>query len=97
MNPVQITASLNTMTRAQLRAVARKLNARTGRNKSDSVANILTAISNGQARFTVEFTIREKGIADSTFAPAIFKKKLRTHKPDKVTLPISTPRLVPVS
>ena len=89
MNPVQIVESLNTMTRAQLRATARKLNIRTGRNKSDSVANIVTAIATQNARFTVEFTIREAGVAGSSYAPAVFQKKLRTHKPDKITVPVS--------
>jgi hypothetical protein len=89
MNPAQIFDSLNTMTRAQLRATARKLNIRTGRNKSDSIANIASAIANQQARFTVIFTIREPGVAGSSFAPAVFQKKLRTHKPNKVTVPVS--------
>lgn len=89
MNPDQIVNSLNTMTRDELRAVATKLNVPRGKDKINTVANLSTAIAAGAARFTLEFTIREKGIADSTYANAIFKKKLRTHKPDKVVLPIS--------
>lgn len=89
MKASQVLDALNTMTRDELRAVAARLNVPRGKDKVNTVSNVATAIVGGDARFTLEFTIREKGIADSTYAPAIFKKKLRTHKPDKVTLPIS--------
>jgi len=86
MKTYQIVDLLNSMTRSQLRNVARKLNIRTGRNKENTIVNIHNAIANGNARFTVEFTIREPGIAGSTFANAVFQKKLRTHKADKVII-----------
>ena len=84
MNSSQVTDALNTMTRSQLRAVATRLNVPRGRNRQDTVENLTNSIVNGNGRFTLQFTIRENGISDDSYARTIFAKKLRTHKPDKV-------------
>jgi len=89
MKPSLIIDTLNSMTRHELRAVATKLNVPRGKEKVNTVANILTAISNKDARFTVDFSIKEKGIPASNYAPTIYRKKLRTHKPDKVLWAVS--------
>lgn len=84
MNTQIILGTLGTMTRSQLRATARQLGCRTGRNTPDTIANIRSAIETNKARFTVQFTIRPNTNPTARTAPAIFVKKLRTHKPNKV-------------
>ena len=84
MKTQQITDTLNTMSRDELRAVASKLGVKPGKDKANTVQNLTSAIEAGNARFTIEFTIREKGTAGSSYANSVYRKKLRTHKPDKV-------------
>lgn len=86
MKPSLIIDTLSTMTRGELRNVARRLNVPTGRNKIDSIINISSAIRNKTARFTIDFTIRDNPIPTATYANVIFRKKIRTHKADKVIL-----------
>lgn len=86
MNPAIISNTLHSMTRDQLRATARKLGVSVGHDKTDTVGNIANAISNNSARFTVQFTIRPNTDPAAKYAPAVFSKKLRTHKPDKVVV-----------
>lgn len=84
MNGNLINTTLGSMSRSQLRNTARRLGLRTGRNKTDSLRNIRNAIETNSARFTVQFTIRPNTDPNSRYAPAVFSKKLRTHKADKV-------------
>lgn len=92
MKPSLIIDTLATMKRSELRNVARRLNVRTGRDKADTIANLSTAIANQTARFTIDFTLRENPDPSARFSKAIFRKKIRTHKPDKVLLPASSAR-----
>lgn len=87
MQTLTIVNTIGTMTRSELRAVATQLNVPRGRNRSDTVKNLAKAILDGKARFTIQFTLRSNEQPDVRFAPTIFSKKLRTHKPDKVIVP----------
>lgn len=89
MNGNLINTTLGSMSRSQLRNTARRLGLRTGRNKADSLRNIRNAIETNSARFTVQFTIRPNTDPNARYSPAVFSKKLRTHKADKVLISAS--------
>lgn len=85
-NLIIVTCALSSMTRTELRAVAHRLNIPRGKDKIDTLQNLADAITNGDARFTAMITIREKGTPGMKYVPAVFQKKLRTHKANKVLL-----------
>lgn len=90
MNIKLINDTLNTMTRGELRAVARKLGVQTGKDKAHTLANLVTAIDTKKARFTLQFTIRPNTDPEARFVPGIFSRKLRTHKADKTLIAIES-------
>ena len=89
---------LASMTRDELRSVAKVLNVPRGRNGKDTLANLSNAIATGKAHIKVLGYIYAPAPAD---APAgsrgatVFIKKLRTYKADKVLF--APPQGVPVS
>lgn len=89
MNANLINTTLGSMTRSQLRNTARRLGLRTGRNTSDTIRNIRSAIESNDARFTVQFTIRTNTDKTARYSPAVYSAKLRTHKPNKVLISAS--------
>lgn len=93
MNKTLITLTLNSMSRDELRAVAQRLNVPRGKDKNNTIANLVNAIEQKTARFTLQFTIRPNTDPNARFSPAIYCKKLRTHKTDKVIVP--APALIP--
>jgi len=90
----QIIDALSAMSRDELRAVALNLNVARGKNKNDTIDNLVAAFRSGVGRFTLQFTIRETGIPGA-YPPAMFSRKLRTHKPDKTMVP--APAYVPTA
>lgn len=90
MKPSLIIDTLNSMTREELCAVATKLGVPRGKGKNNTVGNLVTAFGNGQAQFTIQFTVRSNPTNPdvNTVGNAIYSKKLRTHKPDKIMIPI---------
>jgi hypothetical protein len=77
--------SLDTMTRDELRSLAKNLNVPRGRNRNDTLLNLTHAIRTGTARFKTVFTISANPPQGSTYGPKLFEKKLRSYKADKVT------------
>lgn len=90
MNTILIRDTLNTMSRGELRAVARKLGVKTGKDKAHTVANLVTAFDTQKARFTLQFTIRPNDNPEARYVAGIFSRKLRTHKPDKTVIAIAS-------
>jgi hypothetical protein len=97
MVPSLITNCLNSMTREELRAVAKELNIKSGKDKNTTIANLVTAFGNLESQFTIQFTIRKnpENPEWNTVGNAIYSKKLRTHKHDRIMLPILQESQVP--
>lgn len=77
---------LNSMTRDELRGVATSLGIPIGKEKKNTVANIVRGIIDGKVQLKTMFYIFAPA---TTTAPrrALFVKKLRTYKDDKVIQP----------
>jgi hypothetical protein len=82
----QIKFALETMTRAELRAVATHLNVPRGKEKKNTIVNLTDAITLGLARFKLVFTIKTNPPAGGQFSRKLFIKKLRTYGVGKVLL-----------
>ena len=81
---------LSDMTRDELRATATALNVKRGKDRKDTIANLASAIEAGKAGLTIQFTIRQPRLTETSFAAPVFSKKFRTHRPDKVIVTPST-------
>lgn len=90
MKTNQITDALNSMTRDELRAAATQLGVTRGKEKVNTVQNLVAAINENKVRFTLAFYLRPNTNPDSVIAPTVYAKKLRTHKKDKVMVPPPT-------
>lgn len=75
------------MTREELRIVARALGVPRGKNGKDTLANLQTAVAEGKAHVkTLGYVYAPSPLTDApagTRGPCIFIKKLRTYKGDK--------------
>jgi hypothetical protein len=79
-----ITQTLDNLTRDEARAIATKLGVPRGRNRADTIKNLVAAVETKKARLSVTVTIRSNPHPEASYAPALFSKKFRTHKPNKV-------------
>ncbi len=70
---------LQSMTRDELRAVATSLNVKRGKNTSDTIKNLETAIAEGKAHVKAVCTISFKPADGSASRKTYFGKTLRTY------------------
>lgn len=87
MNKTLISLTLNSMSRNELRLVAKRLNIPRGKDKNNTISNLVNAFEQKTARFTLQFTIRRNPDPTARYAIyskiyskryAIYSKKLRT-------------------
>lgn len=74
------------MTRDELRAVAISLNVPRGRNKTNTIANLISAVNDGTAHVKMLCSIEAPRSAILPDGFTAFVKKLRTYKPDQVVV-----------
>jgi hypothetical protein len=85
MNLVSIASVLLVnMTREELRRTAIALNVKRGRNRMNTIDNLLAAIEEGSVGLKAECTICKPPVAPATYSVPVFKAKLRTYKVPRV-------------
>lgn len=78
---------LNSMTRNELRSLAKRINVPRGRNKKDTETNLEQAIYNDKAQFKAVVYIYALPVPPFAHGQILFVKKFRNYKPDKVIIP----------
>ena len=78
-------ATLGTMTREELRALAKSIGIKRGRNRNDTINNLLLAQSAGVMHAKVKVEFCKKPETPDTYRVPIFGKKFSNGKPAKVT------------
>jgi hypothetical protein len=73
---------LSGMTRDELRDVATQLNVPRGKEKHHTLANLVSAVSEGKARLSAVVSIQSQR-TDDLPPQTVAIRKVRTHKPDK--------------
>lgn len=90
MKNIHSTVLLETMTRNELRSVAKASNTPRGRNRTDTIANLTKAVELGNLQVQFLATVKTPPVAPAKYGKVVFMKKLRTYKPDKVVLSITS-------
>ena len=93
---LSILATLATLTRDELNALAARLNVAKGKSKGTTVANIAAAIESGAARIKAEISVSLPPVEGNAYGTTVFAKKFRSYSSvvspgtyDKVTQPVS--------
>ncbi len=73
----------SSMTREQLRATAKSLNVKTGKDATDTASNLVKAIQDGKVAFKLVASIGPTP-ATGTYINPVLTKKLRSYKADKL-------------
>ncbi len=82
---------LASMTREELRSVARVLGVPRGKNTKDTIANLTQAVADGKAQVKMVGYITTPVTPEQPFRKTLFVKKLRTYKDDKVLVSVPDP------
>ena len=95
-NILSIPAVLATMSRDELRKVARAYNVPRGHNKSDTIANLQTAIENDTLRIRAEVSLKAKPVNGQVYGSRIWTRKYRSYftrsgQYDRTLLPVAVP------
>ena len=92
VNPLNYRLVLNTLTRDELRALSTHLGVQRGKNKEDSITNMVSAFTNGMAHVkTIVYistppTLESKAIDPYAKGNTLFIKEFRNYKTDKVII-----------
>jgi len=81
---LQATEVLESMTRDEIRNLATHLGVKRGKDKKNTVQNILAAFRLGTARIKVFATISAAPAAGTTYGKTLYVKKFRSYKEDKL-------------
>ena len=84
-------ATFNSMTRKELRQIAKDAGIPRGSNKKNTVANLVRGIADKKLRFSYSVTIATAPTETSLFGLPVYKKNFRSFTHDVVTLPVKKP------
>jgi len=80
---VQTYEVLNSMTRNELRSLAQSAGIPRGRDKKNTVAHLVRAVSDGKLHFKSLVSLTVPPVAPDSYGKTLFVKKFRSYKPDK--------------
>jgi hypothetical protein len=90
VNPLNLPATLGTLTREEVAALAKHIGVPVGKSKDNTVANVANAIANGKAHVKTIVYISTpptpEALKNNPYAKGkpLFVKKFRNYKTDKV-------------
>ena len=93
---LNVAVVLATMSRNELRKVASAYNVPRGQNKSDTVANLQTAIENDTLRIRAEVSLKAKPVNGQMYGSRLWTRKYRSYfthsgQYDRTLLPVTVP------
>lgn len=90
INPIT-TSVLNTLTRAELAALAKSAGVPVGKSKTNTISNVGNAVAHGKLQFKSLVTITLPPPSDPVglrHGRTVLVKKFRSYRPDKVLTPL---------